>query len=101
MQLKDQVKCRLWSDCDIGKRAGQDRTVFPQEFLGPAGNTAAMGRWTVFNKPNGGQGHGNRQNWTICMDHHELLKQDWEEGARDEVRVTELTNQYEDRGLWW
>jgi len=113
MLLKEQIRCRRFGDCDIGKRAAylpndvadyqyENANVWPLEIIAAPlgyfpGNVNSMGRsirtvadyenweWRVFLNMGRGRSGSTHKTFRVCTDHSKMLKQEWEQIVRLEV----------------
>lgn len=117
MLLKNQMPCRQWGSCDVGKRAHssaahqyEDANVWPLEIIAAPvgyfpGNVNSRGtsirvvasyenwEWRVFlNMGQNRSSSSTHKTFRVCTDHSKMLKQEWEQIMRLEVTEHEA---------WW
>lgn len=114
MQLKEEVRCRNWGTCDIGKRADHtppysDALVFPQRLIAaPAGfhdphfSTDRIAgyelwRWQVYLSIPTARQYSGLKRWSICEGHSKNLLAAWERIFKDEVDSYNAYHDYMDR----
>lgn len=86
MQLRNEQRCRQWSACSFGCRAGQPFTVWPQYKVGETSWRVIVvdrdknKRWTA--------------TWNCCADHTKRLEEFAQELAQGEIDTEEATFNY-------
>jgi hypothetical protein len=122
MRLSDEIRCRQFVTCDVGKRVPDisatsgymEATVWPQDIMEapvgfhnlrgepvPAVDSFSLWIWKVYLNMGQGRSGSGHKTWRVCHGHSKNLYHAWITVAQIEVNEAQQWDRYCDRMESW